>query len=402
MRGLIPSRGRRQDEVHTKAMNRSELRRIVIVCVLAWTALSAAAQKSPREMTIAGYVFPQNHILPPGQIDARALTRINYAFGVIHDGGLGPASAVDAQNFAFLTGLRKRNPSLTILLSIGGWNGSGRFSDAALTAQSRATFVESAVDFLRRYDLDGLDVDWEYPGLPGAGNKYRPEDTRNFTLLLKDLRQRFDREQKAAGRRLILTIAAGASEEYLAHTQMKKVQRYVDAVNLMTYDYAMPSTDALTGFNAPLYADPAAPRQESVSASVRAFEQAGVPAGKILIGIPFYSHIWQQVPDRNHGLFQPGKPASNDFAPFGAIRLNLLGQGYARYWDQTASVPYLYSAEKQQFVSYDDAESITAKCNYAVSRKLGGVMFWKYLDDPSGELLEAIDHALMQPHNLSR
>ena len=383
-------------------MSRTGLHRIVIVCVLAWTALSAAAQKSPRAMTITGYVFPQNHILPPGQLDARALTRINYAFGVIHDGGLGPATAVDAQNFAFLTGLRKQNPSLAILLSIGGWNGSGGFSDAALTAQSRATFVESAVDFLRRYHLDGLDVDWEYPSLPGAGNKYRPEDTQNFTLLLKDLRERFDREQKATGRRLILTIAAGASEEYLAHTEMKQVQRYIDAVNLMTYDYAKPSTDVLTGFNAPLYADPASPRQESVDASVRAFEQAGVPAGKILIGIPFYSHVWQQVPDRNHGLFQPGKPASNDLAPFGAIRQNILGQGYTRYWDQAASVPYLYSAEKQQFVSYDDAESIAAKCNYAVSRKLGGVMFWEYLDDPSGELLEAIDRALLRPRNPSR
>ncbi len=364
--------------------------------------MSAAAQESPRKMTITGYVFPRNHILPPGQIDAGALTRINYAFGVLHDGSLGPASAVDAQNLAFLAGLRKQNPSLKVLISVGGWLGSGGFSDAALTAQSRAAFVESAVDFLRGHDLDGLDVDWEYPGLPGAGNKYRPEDTRNFTLLLKDLRQRFDREQEATGRRLILTIAAGASEEYLGHTEMKNVQRYVDAVNLMTYDYARPSTDALTGFNAPLRADPAAPRQESVDASVLAFEQAGVPAGKILIGIPFYSHVWQQVPDRNHGLFQPGKPASNDFAPFGTIRLNMLGQGYVRYWDQAASVPYLYSAEKQQFVSYDDAESIAAKCNYAVSSKLGGVMFWEYLDDPSGELLEAIDHALYQPRNPSR
>ncbi|MGC9225122.1 MAG: glycoside hydrolase family 18 protein [Terracidiphilus sp.] len=378
------------------------MHRIVIVCVLAWIALSAAAQKPPRKMTITGYVFPQNHILPPGQINAGALTRINYAFGVLHDGTLGPASAVDAQNLAFLAGLRKQNPSLKVLISIGGWNGSGGFSDAALTAQSRAAFVESVVDFLRGHDLDGLDVDWEYPGLPGAGNKYRPEDTRNFTLLLKDLRQRFDREQKATGRRLILTIAAGASKEYLAHTEMKQVQRYVDAVNLMTYDYARPSTDALTGFNAPLHTDPAAPRQESVDASVRAFEQAGVPAGKILIGIPFYSHVWQQVPDRNHGLFQPGKPAPNDFAPFGTIRLNMLGQGYVRYWDQAASVPYLYSAEKQQFVSYDDAESIAAKCDYAVSSRLGGVMFWEYLDDPSGELLEAIDHALFQSHNPSR
>jgi chitinase len=273
-------------------MNRSGLRKMAAGSMLALAALGAAAQKSPREFAVVGYVFPRGSLLAPGQIDAHNLTRINYAFAAIEDGRLAAGSPLnapnpgapnpdaqnlDAQNLALLTSLRKQNPSLTVLVSVGGWLGSGAFSDVALSAQSRKVFVESAVDFLRRYDLDGLDVDWEYPGMPGSGHTFRPEDKRDFTLLLKDLRSRFDREEKATGRSLILTIAAAAFSDYLAHTEMKDVQRYADTVNLMTYDYAMPSVDAITSHNAPLFADPAAPSQLSADASILAFELAGVP-----------------------------------------------------------------------------------------------------------------------------
>jgi chitinase len=373
---------------------RSVFRSLLAACAFGAAALGANAGESPRQFAVVGYVFPHNNLLTAGQIDARALTRVNFAFAVIKDGRMVEDTTADAQNLAFLTGLRKQNPSLTVLVSVGGWLGSGGFSDAALTAESRKTFADSAAEFLRRYDLDGLDVDWEYPGMPGAGHAFRAEDKHNFTLLLECLRKRFDEEEKANGRHLVLTIAAGASEDYLAHTEMKEAQRYVDTVNLMTYDYSMASMDATTGHSAPLFTDPAAPRHESADASVRAFESAGVPAGKILFGVPFYGHIWGQVADRNHGLFQPGKPVPGDFAPFNTIEQNLLGHGFTRYWDETASAPYLYSAEQQQFVSYEDAESLADKCSYVKTRGLGGVMFWEYLDDPSGVLVQTIDRAL--------
>jgi chitinase len=385
-------------------MSRSEFRAILSACALAFgiAALSLAAAQTPREFAIAGYVFPRNSLLTPGQIDAHAVTRINYAFVAIQNGRLAAGSAVDAQNLAFLNGLKKQNRSLTLLVSVGGWLGSGEFSDVALSAQPRAVFVQSVIDFLNRYDLDGLDVDWEYPGMPGAGHPFRLEDERNFTLLLQDLRKAFDREEKTTGRRLVLTIAAGASDEYLAHTEMKQVQQYVDAVNLMSYDYAAPTADSTTGHNAPLFTNPAAPIQESADVSLRAFERAGVPSGKILLGVPFYGHVWVQVSAQNHGLFQPGKAAPGEFAPFSGIQQNMLGQGFTRYWDEAASAPYLYSAEKQEFVSYDDAESLAAKCAYVRTHNLGGVMFWEYSDDLSGVLLQTIDRALRQTPAPSR
>jgi len=382
-----------------RAMNRWGVRRMVAGCSLALAVLGAAAQESQREFAVVGYVFPRGSLLAPGQIDAHNLTRINYAFAAIQDGRLAAGSPPDAQNpdaqnLALLTSLRKQNPSLTVLISVGGWLGSADFSDVSLTSETRKKFVESAVDFLRRYDLDGLDVDWEYPGMPGSGHTFRPEDKRNFTLLLKDLRTRFDKEEKATGRKLVLTIAAAAFSDYLAHTEMKQVERYVDTVNLMTYDYAMPSVNAITSHNAPLFADPAAPSQLSADASVRAFESAGVPSRKILLGVPFYGHLWGQVADRNHGLFQPGKPAPGDFAPDSTIKQTMLGHGFARYWDEAASVPYLYSTDRQEFVSYEDAESLAVKCAYIKTHKLGGVMFWQYLDDSSGALVETMARAL--------
>jgi chitinase len=250
------------------------------------------------------------------------------------------------------------------------------------------------MDFIHRYDLDGLDIDWEYPGMTGAGHRFRKEDGHNFTLLLKELREQFDKEASRTHRKLYLTIAAGASNDYLEHTEMKQVQQYVDTVNLMAYDYVEPGDEPLTGHHAPLFTTPADVRKYSADDSVRAFEQAGVPAEKILLGVPFYGHVWGDVADRNHGLLQAGKPVPKAYAPYSAITANMLGNGYVRYWDPIASAPYLYNSEKHIFVSYEDTESLAAKCRYILDRKLGGVMFWDYEGDSAGALLGTINQSL--------
>ena len=86
------------------------------------------------------------------------------------------------------------------MISVGGWLWSGNFSDAALTPESRSRFIDSVAAFVEHYNLDGLDIDWEFPGEIGAGNRFRPEDGKNFTLLLAELRKRFDREERKLGR----------------------------------------------------------------------------------------------------------------------------------------------------------------------------------------------------------
>jgi chitinase len=363
---------------------------------LAFSSFSFAATRTPEKLEVTGYVFTRGTALTPGQVDAQYLTRINYAFANIQDGRMVLGEPSDVQNFAQLTALRKSNPRLTVLVSVGGWLWSTNFSDMVLTAQSRRVFEDSVMEFLARYDLDGLDIDWEYPGLPGAGHPHRVEDKQNFTALLEELHGRFDAESKKTHRRLYLTIAMGAGDDVIANTEMGKVQRYVDTVNLMTYDYYEAGSDPTTGHHAPLFANPLDPKKASSDETVRAYEKAGVPAKKILLGVPFYGREWGEVPDVKHGLFQLGKAIPGAYAPYSAIEANMLGagQGFTRYWDDAAKAPYLYNADKHIFVSYEDPESLTGKCKYVREHKLGGVMFWEYSGDPGEKLLKAIDAEL--------
>jgi chitinase len=369
------------------------IRILIGFAAFAMPALLKAIPAAPATAVVA-YVFPQNEALQSGEINALALTRINYAFANIENGRMVPGFAKDQENFAFLESLKKQNPSLTVLVSVGGWLWSTNFSNVSLTQQSRKVFIQSVMDFLTRYNLDGLDIDWEYPGMPGAGHPFRSEDKQNFTSLLKELRARFTAETAKTHKRLYLTIAAGGSDEFIAHTEMEKIQRYLDTVNLMAYDYYEPSSDAIAGHHAPLFTNPADPKHISADASVQAFEKAGVPAAKILLGLPFYGHMWGQVANQNHGLYQPGKQVPNAYSNYGAITSTMLNNGFDRYWDPAASAPYLYNPKTQVFVSYEDPESIAKKCSYVITRKLGGVMFWDYEGDPSGALLRAVDSSL--------
>jgi chitinase len=346
---------------------------------------------------VVGYVFTQESVLLPAQVDAHILTRVNYAFANIKDGRMVTGFSTDKQNYAVLAGLRKQNPGFTVLVSVGGWLWSGGFSDVAFTAKTRKTFIDSVMEFLATYDLDGLDIDWEYPGMAGATKNFRPEDGHNFTLLLKELRERFDKETKKTHRRLYLTFAAGASSDYIAHTELREDEKYVDTVNLMAYDYVEPGGDPLTGHHSPLFTNPADVRNFSSDASVRAFEAAGVPSEKILLGVPFYGHVWGEVADINHGYLQPGKPVPHAYSGFGAITTEMLNQGYVRYWDPVASVPYLYNPDKHIFVSFEDQQSLAAKCRYIVDQKLGGIMYWDSSGDPNGVLLGAIGQSLRAP-----
>ena len=362
----------------------------LLLSLLVFVALPiASAQTSP---LVIAYVFPQNTPIAPNQIDPHAIDRVNYAFSAIAHDRMVVGSPQDAANFAVLTGLRDKNSHLAILVSVGGWLGSGQFSHMAATPSRRARFVRSVMDFLARYHLDGLDVDWEYPGQPGSGHAYSRDDRPNYTEMLKELRSRFNEERRRTGKRLYLSVAAGATNDFLAHTEMNRVAQYVDTVNLMTYDYYEPGSEGITGHHAPLYRNPRDPEGISTDGSVRAFEQAGVPARKIVIGIPFYGHVWKDVPDLQHGLYEPGKAPANGGAPYSQIESTMVGHGFVRTWDAAAHAPSLYNPQTHTFVSYDDSQSVTEKCRYVLQNKLAGVMFWYYGAD-NGVLLRSIDAA---------
>src|SRR6267154_441453 len=361
----------------------------VLLLCLAFSPLSFA--RVPPKKAVVAYVFVKDAVLGPNDVAAGSLTRVNYAFANIEHGKIVEGFAHDRENFQVLHDLKQVNPELQIVVSVGGWTWSGAFSDMVLTAVSRKKFIDSAVQFVRDHQLDGLDVDWEYPGFIGNGNVFRPQDKQNYTLFLKELRSRFDIEGKRLGRHLVTSIAVGASAEFISNTEMSQVQRYLDSVNLMSYDYYESSSDATTGHHAPLYTNPTDPKHVSADASVKLFEQAGVPAHKLILGVPFYGRAWADVGDTNHGLYQPGKKATV-WATYHDIAGTFLSSGFVRYWDSAASAPYLYDPATRMFVSYEDPESIAAKCQYDLKEDLGGIMFWDYLSDTA-------DHALLNSIN---
>jgi chitinase len=213
LKGIMPLSTRRFEQRSAHA-----LRRVAAVILLIFAAMPFIAHA--QERAIIAYVFPQDRPLTPDEVNVRKLTRINYAFANIKDGEIIEGFSHDAENFVTLHDLKKVNPALKVLVSVGGWTWSGNFSDASLTRQSRTRFITSAVRFIERHQLDGLDIDWEYPNQIGNGNVYRPEDKHNFTLLLAELRQRFDVEEKRLHRRLYTSIATGASQKFLDNTEM--------------------------------------------------------------------------------------------------------------------------------------------------------------------------------------
>jgi GH18 family chitinase len=362
-----------------------------------WYLLAVAAGDRPVEATVGGekaviaYVFPHGRVIDPTTITAGKLTHINYAFANVVDGQVVEGEPVDAENYRVLAALRTQNPGLKILVSVGGWVWSGAFSDVALTPESRARFVASAVDFVRRHELDGFDVDWEYPGLPGNGNTHRPQDKQNFTALMSELRGALDKEGAARGRHYLLTLAAGALPTFLETTEMDKVQAVVDYVNLMTYDFRE-SGDRLAGHHANLLQNPMDDKQLSADGAVRLFLSAGVPAHKLVLGVPFYGHAWGDVAPVANGLYQPGQPPHQEIdASYGNLARSFVGKnGYARFWDERAQAPYLWNAKERVFISYEDPESLRVKCRYLKQRGLAGVMFWQYYSDDTGALLEAL------------
>ena len=367
---------------------------IIGACALLCSFVSLAANP---DKVIIGYVFEPNKPLEPASIAAEKLTHINYAFSNIDDGKLVEGFPFDKQNYALLQSLKTRNPDLKILSSVGGWTWSGNFSDMALSEASRARFVTSAIDFARRHQLDGIDIDWEYPGLPGMGNTHRPEDGTNFTLLLRDLRAALDTLGQELGRPMLLTIATGGFPDFLAKSDIANWQRYLDYINIMAYDFNFPRNDGVSGHHTALFSHPDDASGQSADAAVKLHLAAGVPAAKIVVGVAFYGRHWTDVGPENNGLFQPGNAGASSFGGgrYSNLAPNIINQqGFVRHWDEVARAPWLYNAGQKIFISYDDPESLKNKASYIKTHGLAGAMFWQYTSDYEHQLLDTLNRYL--------
>lgn len=352
------------------------------------------AMKMPEKKqkpVVIGYVTGFNGLVDPSQIAAAKLTHINYAFVNIKDNKAFLQNLKkDSTNFARLNTLKQQNPALKILISIGGWSWSENFSDAVLTDELRKGFAASAVDIIRKYKLDGVDIDWEYPGMLGEeGNVYRAADKQNFTLMFEAIRKELDVLERETGKKKLLTTATGGFPSFLNNTEMGKASKYLDYINLMTYDYY---SWKQAGHHTNLYGSKTSPSENSADKAIKAYLAAGVPASKIVMGIAFYGRNFKLGPTAQKGLGDTVLASGNTYGRgYTYMKDSLVNQrGFVEYRDEDAKSPYLFNAKTKQYITYDNEWSVANKCEYVLHHKLGGVMFWEYSADSKNYLLDQI------------
>jgi chitinase len=345
---------------------------------------------------VLGAYFPgtDENTYPIDAIPAGLLTHVFYAFATVENGHLTLPRQAPA-HLAALAALKQANPGLKTVLSIGGW-GAGGFSDAALTPQSRAVFVDESPALAAGFD--GLDLDWEFPVSGGPTELTdRPEDRRNATLLARELR-------RGLGSARLLTAALPAGRLQSAGPydpgesyELAEIAEVLDFVNLMTYDFGTGFSPIAT-FNAPLAEvaqDPLEPdlrRWNNVTGAVDYYERQGVPRDKLVLGVPFYG--------RGFRVASAGEQAGLYQAQIGTVEVGdwrdikrgpLADPTWQRHRHPVARSPWLYHPGTQTFVSYEDAESIEERAAFAARHGLRGVFTWQLAgDDDEHTLLAAM------------
>lgn len=316
------------------------------------------------------YVFgdPQN-------VDARFLDAVIYAFIEINPDG---TLRVPTPNYLNkLINLKAEKPDLKVIAAIGGWGVDG-FSDAALTPTSRYNFARQAKQLMDQYKIDGIDIDWEYPGSSAAGIKSRPEDKENFTLLLTALRD-------VLGENTWLSVAGTGDKAYINNSlDVLNVAPLINYFNLMSYDFTAGETgERGRNHQSNLYDSALSLPGYSVDSMVKNLENAGMPSNKIMLGVPFYGRLGATITK-----------------PFDQLRKDYINKnGFKFNFDKQAKVPYLTKNGIYE-MSYDNELSILIKGDYVLKNNLGGIFSWTSTYDQANILARAMYLSINDPKTL--
>ena len=311
----------------------------------------------------------------PSNVDPFLLDFVIYAFIEIKPDGT--LFVPTPRYLRQLISLRESNPDLQVIAAIGGWGQDG-FSDAALTPSSRYNFARQVNKIINQYDLDGIDIDWEYPSTSGAGITSRPEDKENFTLLLTAIRD-------VIGQDKWLSVAGTGTKEYISKSaQIDKIAPIINYFNLMSYDF----TAGESGINAKkhqsnLYESSLSLPGYSVDSMINNLIENNMPSEKILLGVPFYGRLGATITKSYDQL-------RKDF-----IDKN----GYSYNFDKKAQAPYL-TKDGEFAMAYDDILSIYIKTQYVIDNCLGGIFSWMAPYDKANILSKAMSSGINNPSEL--
>lgn len=326
------------------------------------------------------HTWPDNGTLHPA-MNASLCTHLIMISSTSKNCELSPADPSDPHKyFNKIPILRKQNPDLKIMLSNGGGGNTG-FSEILGSAANTTKFVKSVIPFLKKYDFDGIDIDWEFPGWNGLPKKQRED----FTKMLQSLRDAIDVEEKANGRKYILSAAVAAGRAVMEIYDIPALAKSLDFVNLMCYDlHSYAIYDPVTGYNSPLYPKDwdkkIVIRSGNVGWSSNEWYKRGMPKSKIMVGIPTYIHTWTlELPNVYHGNNAPASgPGKCDECSY-AWMCGFLKSGATVVFDEDAAVPYAYKGD--QWISYDDSKSLRLKSEWILQNGFGGIMVYSMNND---------------------
>jgi chitinase len=359
---------------------------------------------------------------------AQRLTTVNYAFGSVDSTGScasadswadyqRPAAASESVdglaepggNFNQLRLLKQRYPNVRVLMSLGGFTLSTNFSQAVATEASRQALVASCIDLFIKGNLpgspgafagafDGFDVDWEWPTLPpfnGGPNSFSPADRHNFTLMLAEFRHQLNRLGRQTHRHYTLTAFLPADPVKINQGfEVPALFRYLDWATIQGYDLHG-AWESTTNHQSALFSPAGDPSKEKFSddLAIQTYLSRDVPAHKLVLGVPFYSHAWTSVVGGSNGLFGTGvQSGAYDQQGYSVVK-GLLGSGFALHRDSSVGAAWLWDGTT--FVTFDDAVAIGQKMDYVLSHELGGAMAWELSgDDATGTLVKAMSEGL--------
>ena len=363
-------------------MNKKQIILVLLICFISIPASILSQKKEARKsFCVFGYYAGRPTMIDSFPIEK--LTHLCFSFTHLKGNRIAVSNLRDTLAILNCVAIKKRNPNLKVIISMGGWTGCYTCSAIFSSDSSRKIFASSVKQLLDYFKADGIDLDWEYPAIKGPlGHPYDRSDKESFTALIKTLR-----DSLGIGKEI--SFAAGGFTKYINESvEWDKVAPLVDRINIMTYDL-ITGYDTITGHHTALYST--RHQKESCDNAVRMLTKKGVPKSKLLIGAAFYARIWENVSAVDNGLYQPGQFLSGvSFKNFSSSLSK--DSGFIYHWDNKANAASLYNPQKKWLVTFDDSASISLKIKYALKKRLNGIMFWQLADDSfQNGLLDVID-----------
>lgn len=283
--------------------------------------------------------------------DPYMFTHLVYAFAVFNDDCDGVV-VNKPDKLKAMAELKKQNPELKVILGVGGYKREG-FSEMASDKKKRKAFVKNVNNIIKSYNLDGVDLDWEFPTTEAGGHTASPQDDKNYVILVKELR-------KALGKKKWISFYSNNSGSFI---DLKNMVPHVDYVHVSGYNLAVPKEGKQTYHQSPLF-----PSSKlggwCIRKSIERHIERGVPQEKILMGIPFFGRGVKPF------------PSYLDCNKFGKY-----SDGMALEWDEDAKAPYYADRDGNLVLGFDDERSIAAKMDFVRANNLPGVFVWNYDSD---------------------